>query len=146
MDQPELDQFREAFRVTSHADALAFTDRLLPPGNKLRHAVAWGIRQKFTRPAMRALLDSLRPSDLLRAEELAALRPPTLIIWGKEDHILPRAHRDFFHRHRPAHARFEEPDGFSHSPYLENAPALTARLARFFDELKQPAAAALATG
>jgi pimeloyl-ACP methyl ester carboxylesterase len=145
MDQHELDRFREAFRITTHAEALSFTDRLLPPGNMLRHAVAWGIRQKFTRPAMRALLDSLRPSDLLRPDELSALAPPTLFLWGKADHILPRGHRDFFHRHRAAHARFEEPEGFSHSPYLENAAALTERLERFFHELRQPAAVALAT-
>jgi pimeloyl-ACP methyl ester carboxylesterase len=137
MEPSELERFRASFHVRTHADALAFTDRLLPPGSSLRHPVAWGIREKFNRPAMRALLDSMRPSDLLRPEELGALTPPTLVLWGQRDRILPSDHREFFRRHRPAHAHFEEPEDFSHSPYLENAPALTARLARFFDQLRR---------
>jgi pimeloyl-ACP methyl ester carboxylesterase len=135
MDETELERLRASFAVRSHADALAFTDRLLPPGSRMRELVAWGIRQKFNRPAMRALLESMRPSDCLRPHELRALATPTLTLWGTRDEILPRAHREFFRRHLPAHARFEEPASFSHSPYLENAPALTARMVAFLNEL-----------
>jgi len=146
MDERELAAFRDSLRVATHADALAFTDRLLPPGSRMRHPIAWGVRQKFARPAMRLLLESLRPSDLLRPDELRTLAPPTLVIWGGRDRILPEAHREFFRAHRPAHAAFEEPADFSHSPYLENAPALTARIARFLDGIAAAPAAAADAG
>jgi pyruvate dehydrogenase E2 component (dihydrolipoamide acetyltransferase) len=137
MNETELVDFHASFRIRSHVDALDFTDRLLPRGASLRHPVAWSIRQKFNRPAMRALLESLRPSDCLRPDEFRSLQPPMLVIWGTQDHILPRYHVEFFRRHKPLHAHFEEPEGFSHSPYLENAPALTARLATFLADLER---------
>ncbi len=144
MDEAELARFRETFALSSHADALAFIDKLLPPWSRLRHLFAWGLRQKFNRPVMRAILETMSPSDLLRPQELRGLPSPTLLLWGTKDEILPPSHREFFRRHKPAHARFEEPEGFSHSPYIENAEALTERLAAFVREVERDRAAAAA--
>jgi pimeloyl-ACP methyl ester carboxylesterase len=137
MSEAELVRLRASFAIGSHKEALAFVDKLLPPGSAMRHLFAWGLRQKFNHPVMRAILETLRPADLLRPQELRALPAPTLLLWGTKDVILPAASREFFRRHKPAHARFEEPEGFSHSPYIENAEALTERLAEFVREVQR---------
>jgi pimeloyl-ACP methyl ester carboxylesterase len=141
MNEGELQRLRASFAIGSHKEALAFVDKLLPPGSRLRHPFAWGLRQKFNQPVMRAILESMCPNDLLRPHELRALPAPTLLLWGTRDDILPSSHREFFRRHKPAHARFEEPEGFSHSPYIENAAALTERLAAFVEEVERERAA-----
>ena len=42
--------------------------------------------------------------------------------------ILPRQHLEFFRRNLPRHARFEEPDGFGHAPYLDDVGAVASRI------------------
>lgn len=127
-----LRRFTDTFRVQRHADALRFVDRMLassPPG--LRHVLAHAIRGRFTHEALRGLLDSLTPHDLLRTEELAALSMPTLMLWGRQEMILPPDHLDFFRRHLPQHAQVEIWDRFGHCGYLERPDAVARRVLKF---------------
>ena len=68
--------------------------------------------------------------------ELAALQPPTLILWGRSERLLPSASLEFFRRAVPAHVRIEEPDEFGHCPYLDRPRAVADRIAAFVDELR----------
>ncbi|MBQ9816578.1 MAG: alpha/beta hydrolase [Proteobacteria bacterium] len=49
---------------------------------------------------------------------------PTLLIWGKEDHVLPHKMCEFFDTHLPAQATRIFPDTFGHSPQLEEPEKL----------------------
>ncbi len=132
MTEPGLREFIETFHVDAHGQALRFVDRMLansPPG--FRHVLAHGIRGRFTHPQLRRLLDSLTPDDLLRPHELASLTMPTLMLWGREEKILPPAHLDFFRRHLPQHAQVEIWNDFGHCGYLEQPAAVTRRVVRF---------------
>lgn len=132
MGPDALRRFTDTFRVERHADALRFVDRMLsrsPPG--LRHVLAHAIRGRFTHPALRGLLDGIRPDDLLRPEELAALAMPTLVLWGRQEMILPPDHLDFFRRHLPQHARVEIWDRFGHCGYLEQPGPVARRVLKF---------------
>ena len=132
MSADALTRFTDTFRVERHADALRFVDRMLassPPG--LRHLLAHGIRSRFTNPELQSLLASLEPGDLLRPEELAALRMPTLMLWGRQEMILPPDHLDFFRRHLPQHAQVEIWDRFGHCGYLEQPGPVARRVLRF---------------
>ena len=60
-----------------------------------------------------------------------SLPMPILLLWGRSDRILPREHLEFYRGSLPAHAVIEEPEGFGHSPYLDDAAALSERMARF---------------
>jgi pimeloyl-ACP methyl ester carboxylesterase len=80
---------------------------------------------------VRGLLSSIAPDDMLRPEQLAALRMPVLLLWGRDERILPRAHLEFFRRHLPRHARFEEPEGLGHAPYLDDASAVARQILTF---------------
>jgi pimeloyl-ACP methyl ester carboxylesterase len=131
MSRDALERFTDTFRVERHADALRFVDRMLassPPG--FRHVLAHGIRSRFTNPQLRSLLDSLDPADLLRPAELAALSMPTLMLWGRQEMILPPDHLEFFRRHLPQHAQVEIWDRFGHCGYLEQPGAVSRRVVK----------------
>lgn len=131
-----LTDFLDTFRVDRHREALAFVDRMLassPAG--FRHVLAHGIRGRFTNPHLRRLLDSIGPDDLLRAHELSALAMPTLMLWGREEMILPPSHLQFFRRHLPHHAQVEIWNDFGHCGYLEQPRAVTDRVLRFTSEV-----------
>lgn len=125
-------QFLARFDISTHRQALAFVDAVFADGaGVLRHALAHGIRQRFTHPQLRQLLGGLRVDHMLRPEELSELRIPTMLIWGREERVLPRTHLEFFRRHLPASAEIEEWPNFGHIGFLEQPDALAARLLDF---------------
>jgi pimeloyl-ACP methyl ester carboxylesterase len=141
MAEDELRRFVGAFRIETHRAALAFVDRLFSRRNRMRHVFAWGVRHQFQDPEVQALLTSTAPADLLTPEQVSGLRMPTLLLWGRDERILPRHHLDFFRRHLPSHARIEEPEGFGHAPYLDDASEVARRILSFTSEVHELAPA-----
>ncbi len=141
MDEAELKRFVGTFELGSHREALSFVDRLFAERCRMRHLLAWGVRRNFERPEVRALLSAISPADLLSPEQLSALRMPVLLLWGKDERILPRHHLDFFRRHLPGHAHLEEPEGFGHAPYLDDADAVARRILAFTSDVHELAPA-----
>lgn len=131
LDHVQLDELFDTFAVRTHEQALAFVDRLFPRPHPLRHAYAWGVRQQFSRPHLRTLLEHARRARFLEPEEIRGLRVPVHLIWGRADRILPRSHFEFFRTHLPPHAEVETPPGYGHAPFLHRAGDLTERLLHF---------------
>lgn len=148
MTDAELEALRALFRLRGHRDALAFIDRLLARPGWTRHVLAWGIERQFRRPEVDAVLRIAAAEHLLTPGELARLEMPTVLWWGRHERILPARNLEFFRAHLPAHARVEEPEGFGHSPFLDDPHALARRLSAFGDEVllgSTPGGAALRT-
>jgi pimeloyl-ACP methyl ester carboxylesterase len=137
MGQDELRRFVGTFALDTHDAALQFVDRLFSRRNRMRHLFAWGVRRQFENPDVRELLSTTSPADLLTPEQLSALQMPVLLLWGRDERILPRQHLDFFRRHLPGHARLEEPEGFGHAPYLDDADAVARRILAFTADVHQ---------
>jgi pimeloyl-ACP methyl ester carboxylesterase len=146
MDAPSLDLLRRSFVLADHADALAFVDKVFAKRTALRHAYAWGVRKTFERPAVRALIDSLRTEDLLDPEEVASLRMPVKLVWGRKDRVLPLECKRFFLRHLPEHAEIHEPTSFGHSPFLDDPEGLADSIEAFLEQLaRRPSLAEVPT-
>ncbi|MCA9634934.1 MAG: alpha/beta hydrolase [Myxococcales bacterium] len=132
MPEAAFQRFLSTFKIDTHQGALEFVDKIFAKSTPLvRHAFALGIRDRFTHPALRGLLDGITSEDMLRPEEVAALHLPTLLIWGREERILPRSHPAFFADHMPAHAEIEEWPDFGHVGFLEQAEGLVRRTVAF---------------
>jgi pimeloyl-ACP methyl ester carboxylesterase len=127
------------FRVTSHAQALRFVERVFGRRPLLSHALAAGVRQRFNDPNLRGLLSGLTTNDLLTPDELHSLSMPLSLVWGAADGVLPAAQRDFFVHHLPAHARIEQPLAFGHSPYLDRPDEVVAQVDTFLSTLSRRA-------
>ncbi len=141
MDAEELKRFVGTFTLETHRAALDIVDRHLVERSRMRHLFAWGVRRQFKSPVVRELLSSLSPADLLSPEQLSSLRMPVLLLWGKGERILPRHHLEFFRRHLPEHAHLEEPEGFGHAPYLDDADAVARRILAFTADVHELAPA-----
>lgn len=135
MDDAALKRLLGAFDLRSHADALALVHRLFHEVPWYAPAMAPLVRMLFAREPVRALIGSFRVDDLLTPGELAALRMPVLLMWGRSERLLPRESFEFFRAHLPPHAVVEEPDEFGHCPQLDRPALLTARLAAFIDAM-----------
>jgi pimeloyl-ACP methyl ester carboxylesterase len=132
MPQAEFTEFLKKFAISSHTDALSFVDDIFAHGaGILRHAVAHGVRQRFTHPELRRLLAGITPAQMLSPADLAALTMPTLLVWGREERILPPSHLEFFRNHLPEHAEVEEWANFGHVGFLEQPTALCNRVIEF---------------
>jgi pimeloyl-ACP methyl ester carboxylesterase len=143
MPAPQFDEFLRRFRIDTHADALAFVDSIFARGARgpgiLRHAVAHGVRQRFTHPQLRRLLAGVTLEQMLTPQDLAALHVPTLLVWGKQERVLPASHLEFFRRHLPDHAEVEEWPDFGHVGFLEQPTALARRVVEFARIATDPA-------
>src|SRR5207253_1680798 len=87
---------------------------------KVRLAWAMGTTSKFIWPL---------PDKGLK-KRIHRVRTPTLLIWGKEDRLVPPVYADEFTR-RIASARVQTVDGAGHVPHLER-PDAVARMIREF--------------
>jgi pimeloyl-ACP methyl ester carboxylesterase len=87
---------------------------------RVRLTWAMGATGKFVWPL---------PDKGLR-KRLHRVAAPTLLVWGKDDRLVPPAHADEFAR-RIAGARVETVDRAGHAPHLER-PEPVARLVRDF--------------
>lgn len=135
MDAEEIAEFSRLFRIDSHGAALDFVDRVMSKSGPMRQLLAWGLRRKFQAPEMQALIASITPEDMLDPAVLRTLRPPTLLLWGRDERLLPTSHLEFFRQNLPPHARIEEPFGVGHTPYLEDPARLARDILRFADTL-----------
>jgi len=130
--QAEIDEVRRIFGVRTHRDALDFLDRLLVrPDPRLRHLFAFALRRRLEDPLIHQLLHGVEVGFGLTPDELARLVPPTLLIWGAHDRILPERHREYYRAHLPAHARIETPDHFGHSPHIDSPRRTAGRILDF---------------
>lgn len=128
---PELDALRRKFDVRTRADARRFLSELLHAPPWYAPALEPMLVEMLGRDAVRAFLASVEPSHLLRAEEVASLGMPVLLVWGRSDRLLPRGSLAFFRGALPPGATIEEPEGLGHSPHLERPAWVAARIARF---------------
>lgn len=84
-----------------------------------RAVMAREVRRRFQTKPMRQFFGAIGPEDELSPEQLAKLRPPTKLVWGQADRLLPRSFLRYYVRHMPAHVEIEQPPHFGHVPYLE---------------------------
>lgn len=136
MSQNELDDFLNLFRIKTHRESLDFLKRAFGGFPPFKHIVAWRLRHRFASKVLQERLDSLRSSDLLRAEELQALKVPVVLIWGQEDGILPQKCLDFFQENLPKDTRVIEPSHYGHAPFVRHSRSLADHIVDVLIELR----------
>lgn len=134
LDADALDALRADFDVADLADARAFVERLFagrPPAPGL---VARAVRDRLSRPVVQGLLARVGPDDFLDPQAAAALDPPTLLLWGTAERVLPEHCLTWYRRHLPGRVCIECPEGWGHSAHLEHTAELVDRVCRFVDD------------
>jgi pimeloyl-ACP methyl ester carboxylesterase len=141
----ELQAVASAFDFHTRAEAVRFLERIFHPVplpfRLAAHELPGLVSQ---RRAVREIIASLTSRPWYPPEALAALAMPILLVWGKDERLLPPASLAWYRQHLPPHAVIEEPDGVAHVP----APAIAGRIVRFLHAIRtgdRPAQRALRT-
>jgi len=127
----EWQALQAAFRITSRREALAFVARVQDRPPLLARLVAHELVGRTKQPAVRDLLESTTPTDVIPAAELHALPMPILLWWGRSERLLPASHLAWWRANLPRHAVIEEPDGIGHCPHLDDPARVAARVRAF---------------
>lgn len=131
LDAQDFAGLTDHFRVRSLRHARRLVDSLTHRPAWYGPLVAPDILWRFGRGPLREVLESFQPAHMFTAEQVASLQPPTLVLWGRSERVLPPASLEFFRRALPGHVRFEEPDEFGHCPYMDRPYVLAQRIAEF---------------
>ena len=114
-----FEQIRSHFTLNNAADGRAFIDRLFHHPPWYRPLIGGSVQRMLGRSAVKDFLSPATKREMFTPETVAPLVPPTLLIWGRSEKLLPRECLEWFRAHMPDHVRFEHPERFGHSPHLE---------------------------
>lgn len=138
MSPEELSGLLAAFDISSSSQADRFVGKFLGKPHAMHAFLAAGVRSRMNRPAIRDLMRRISTEDLLTEAEVRSLPMPVYCFWGRKDDVLPEKSREFFRRVLPAHARFEDPDGYGHAPYLDHPDDFLERVLAFARHVVTP--------
>ena len=127
----ELAGVREAFDISTREKALAFLDRIYHRTPWYARFIAHELCRIYQSKTVVEIFDSLQAGDSINLHDLQALTQPILLIWGKDERLLPRTHLAYFRKHLPQHTLIEEPENTGHAPHLESALGVAARIVTF---------------
>lgn len=130
IDERDLNELRTRFALRSRADARRFFAELLHAPPWYMRALEPGLVKQLGDPRVQGFLETLEAGAFFTPEALADLAPPTVVVWGKSDRILPRSGLDFFREALPPGTRFDEPERLGHSPHFERPGLIVKELLR----------------
>lgn len=135
LDEADLAALRGHFQVDTLRDAVAFVDRLVARPRPLARLLAPELRRRLSDPNLRQWIASVTPDDFLAPEDLARLQVPLHLVWGQQERILPERALAFFQRHLPEHAEIARPDGYGHSPHIDDPRGVLRRVLAFLEQV-----------
>lgn len=128
MTNEEIQVFWENFDMEKPGRAAMFLRNVYHTAPFYLPIAAYFVKLIFRQRWLKNLKASFRADHLLTAERLQSLKPPSLLIWGKADRLMPDLMVNFFRNHRPAHMTMTEPDEFGHCPQFDNCRTLTQQI------------------
>jgi pimeloyl-ACP methyl ester carboxylesterase len=105
------------------------------------------LRRTLRRPSVVQLMNTLQAEDFLSAEELAQVRCPAVLVWGKRDRLIPDGCRSFYLQKLKG-VRYAPVPDCGHCPQLECPDRTAEVLLRLSEEASAtaPCAPAAARG
>lgn len=128
-----IESLRRVFTMRTVRDARGFVALVYARPNRLAPVLAWVMRKKASSSAIADLLHSIE-HEHISAEQLAGLRMPVMLVWGRADRILPSYALEYFRAHLPAHVAILEPEDVGHCPHLDNPKRLARAITTFASE------------
>ena len=131
MSEEAFQSFMKSFHMRSGKETRAFLGRLYHRTPWFAPLIAGDVQRMFARDAILSFTSSARPGHLFQKEQLAALKMPIHLVWGRSERLLPRESLDFFKESLPPHATFDEPEGLGHCPHLEDPTRISREIVAF---------------
>ena len=118
------------FALRTSRDGLAFVDKLYAKRPWFGRLLAREIPALMARPAVQDILATAVGSNehLPAPGAVAALKMPMLLVWGRQERLLPDWMLAWLRAHLPAHAVVEQPEGCGHCPHFDDPRGLARRI------------------
>lgn len=120
MSRAEWSRLQANLDIEAPTRAVSFIRRTLPTLGREAFVYALGVRYRFQKPGLRAVLPMLHTGDHLQPHELDGLSMPVTLVWGQQEKLLPLSGLEYFRRHLPPHAVILSPPHFGHVPFIEH--------------------------
>jgi pimeloyl-ACP methyl ester carboxylesterase len=124
------ENFVKSLHVPDRAAARGFLDRVMAKSSWYSPFMVPPIFKNMNRKAVRDLLETTQFSELALQHRLPEVNVPTLLIWGKEDKLIPKSNLEWIKRIMPKHVELLEPEGVGHCPQLDSPRWLNGVLKR----------------
>lgn len=138
----ELEGLKSFFRLSTHQCGVKFLSRVTAYPEKiprlLMSIMSWTCRVRVSSPSIKIIMTSATPSHMLQAREIRRIRPPTMLIWGKYERILPASGLAFFKKNmkqKKQQVEFHEEEEFGHVPFLDDPSRLVDIMQGFFTRI-----------
>ncbi len=128
----DIKRLRKLFTVDSNENMRNLVNALFHRPPWYGSLLGRELKLAMERPMVKQILSQLEDIQTLTAQDIQRLSIPILLIWGQSESLLPRHCLEWFRTHLPNQAYIEQPFGYGHSPHLEAADDLSARLLHFF--------------
>jgi pimeloyl-ACP methyl ester carboxylesterase len=129
MSADELVRFLARFEVDDPRVARDFVDSTFHRAPAPMPLMRPGLRARLLDPSVRDLFSRIRSTDLLTAEDLSAVRAPTVLVWGDAEGLLPSTALPFFESNLGGAVHTVRLARAGHAPYVE-APGAVAEILR----------------
>lgn len=130
-----IEEVVQSFQVTTQREARALSKRFFSrPPLLLPYFMGPTLVPLMQRPSVQRLLEDALRTSALEDAELERLPLPLLLLWAKNERVLPPESVAHFRKHLPVGARIEEVEGFGHSPQLDSPRELVKRIVGFLAE------------
>jgi pimeloyl-ACP methyl ester carboxylesterase len=135
MTRASMAELMDTLDVRTTGDAVRLTRRLFHRAPLVAILFAPELKKTHATPAVRALRAHAHVHRHIPPEVIAAVRAPTLLLWGASEKLLPHEQLDWYRAHLPPGAQIEVVPGFGHVPQMERPRELVLRLHDFAEEI-----------
>jgi len=133
MSDAGMAHVRSLFDQTSAADGRKFLNQLFHRAPWYTSLIGKPVQRLLSRPIVRTFVESDHQQETLTPADVAKLKPPTMLLWGTSERILPSECLDWYRGHMPKNVTIERPRDYGHSPHLEVPDSLTERILKFVE-------------
>lgn len=122
---------KRSFDVRTPADARAMTQRLFARPPLALMVLAGPMQTLYENPTVKSIIAEVTVDDAVPEAALQALSMPVLVVWGREEKVLPKESLAWFRANLPKHAELLEEPGFGHMPQMEHPARAVRRVLEF---------------
>ncbi|HEY3449342.1 MAG TPA: alpha/beta hydrolase [Myxococcales bacterium] len=135
VESHRMQELLDGFQVQTQQEARALSRRFFSrPPLVLPFLMGPTLLPLMARPSVRKLLEEAIRVSALEDSELEGMEPPVLLLWAKNERVLPYEGLEHWRAHLPKTAQIEEVEDFGHSPQLDRPKELVEWIARFARE------------
>jgi pimeloyl-ACP methyl ester carboxylesterase len=126
-DEAVWEDFVKGLEIKTYGETLAFLHRIQKKPAWYSPLLVFPTKRNMARAAVRDLLKT-RYSELSLQHRISEVMVPTLLIWGKNDRLFPRANLEWVKKRLPPTVEVLEPEGVGHCPQLDSPKWLNSVL------------------